>query len=298
MHEVVGRGIKIKKPVQVILIVSLKEMLQDTLREDELAQLRRSFEIIGDIVIVDIPDELMHVKDEIVDAILKKHKHVKTILRKVGEVEGEYRVAAYDIIYGHQTETIVKEHGCRFLVDPTKVYYSVKLSGERERVTSLVEKDEIVLVMFAGVGPYAIIAARNHDPYQVIGVEANPKAVEYFKRNIELNKVEDKVEAYEGDVRDIVPLLEDKFDRILMPSPNTAEMFVDVVGEKIKEGGSIHYYTFGGEEEEEQGTLNQRVKDLFEENGMLVEIEKVRRCGHFAPYVHRYVLDLKVIAFQ
>ncbi len=291
-------ALKLKNPVQVILIVSLKEMLQDTLKEEELSQLRRSFEIIGDIVIVDIPDELMHVKDEIVDAILKKHKHVKTILRKVGEVEGEYRVATYEIIHGHETETIVKEHGCRFLVDPTKVYYSVKLSGERERVTNLVEEGERVLVMFAGVGPYAIIAARNRNPSQVVGVEANAKAVEYFKRNIELNKVEDKVEAYEGDVRDVVPLLGGEFDRILMPSPNTAEMFVDVVGDEIKEGGFIHYYTFGGEEEEEQGILNQRVKELFKENGMLVEIENVRRCGHFAPYVHRYVLDLKVVALQ
>lgn len=272
-------------------------MLQDTLKEEELSKLRRSFEIIGDIVIVDIPDELMHVKDEIVEAILQKHKHVKTILRKVGEVEGKYRVASYEILYGDETETIVKEHGCRFLVDPTKVYYSVKLSGERERVTSLVEDGERVLVMFAGVGPYAIIAARNQNPLEVVGVEANSKAVEYFKRNIELNKVEDKVKAYEWDVRDAVPMLEGKFDRILMPSPNTAEMFVDVVGNKIREGGFIHYYTFGGEEEE-QGTLNQKVKDLFKENGMVVEVEKIRRCGHFAPYVHRYVLDLRVTTLQ
>lgn len=273
-------------------------MLQDTLKEEELSKLRRSFEIIGDIVIVDIPDELMHVKSEIVEAILKKHKHVKTILRKVGEVEGEYRVASYEVIYGHETETIVKEHYCRFLVDPTKVYYSVKLSGERERVTSLVEEGERVLVMFAGVGPYAIITARNRNSSQVVGVEANAKGVEYFKRNIELNKVEDKVKAYEGDVRDVVPQLEGKFDRILMPSPNTAEMFVDVIHDKIKEGGFIHYYTFGSEEDEKQGTLNQRVKNLFRENGMQVEIENLRRCGHFAPYVHRYVLDLRVIALQ
>lgn len=269
-------------------------MLQGTLKEEELSKLRRSFEIIGDIVIVDIPDELMHVKDEIINAILKKHKHVKTILRKVGEVEGEYRVASYEIIYGHETETMVKEHGCRFLVDPTKVYYSVKLSGERERVTSLIEEGERVLVMFAGVGPYAIIAARNRSPLQVVGVEANYKAVEYFKRNIELNKVEDKVTAYGGDVREVVPLLDGKFDRILMPSPNTAEKFVDIVYGKIKEGGYIHYYTFGGEEEEEQGTLQRITKGLFKENGMLVEIENLRRCGHFAPYVHRYVLDLRV----
>ncbi len=274
--------------------MSLKEMLKDKVSKEELSKLRRSFEIIGDVVIIDIPDEIIHLKDLIIEAILKKHKHVKTVLRKVGEVGGIYRVAKYEVLYGGETETIVKEHGCRFLVDPTKVYYSVKLSGERERITKLVKPGERVLVMFAGVGPYAIIIAKHAKPSEVIGVEINPKAVEYFRENVKLNKVEDIVKVYEGDVREIVPKLEGKFDRILMPSPHTAEEFVDVVAGKIKEGGYIHYYTFAGEEEEDE-ILPNRVKELFMANGVEVEVEKVRSCGNFAPYVNRYVLDLKVL---
>jgi len=274
--------------------MSLKEMLKGKVSDEELSKLRRSFEIIGDVVIIDIPDEIIHLKDLIIEAILKKHKHVKTILRKVGEVGGIYRVAKYEVIYGGETETIVKEHGCRFLVDPTKVYYSVKLSGERERITKLVKPGERVLVMFAGVGPYAIVIAKHAKPSEVVGVEINPKAVEYFRENVKLNKVEDIVKVYEGDVREIVPRLEGKFDRILMPSPHTAEEFVDVVAGKIKEGGYIHYYTFAGEEEEDE-ILPNRVKELFMANGVEVEVEKVRSCGNFAPYVNRYVLDLKVL---
>jgi len=275
-------------------MMSLKEMLKGKVSDEELSKLRRSFEIIGDVVIIDIPDEIIHLKDLIIEAILKKHKHVKTILRKVGEVGGIYRVAKYEVIYGGETETIVKEHGCRFLVDPTKVYYSVKLSGERERITKLVKPGERVLVMFAGVGPYAIVIAKHAKPSEVVGVEINPKAVEYFRENVKLNKVEDIVKVYEGDVREIVPRLEGKFDRILMPSPHTAEEFVDVVAGKIKEGGYIHYYTFAGEEEEDE-ILPNRVKELFMANGVEVEVEKVRSCGNFAPYVNRYVLDLKVL---
>lgn len=273
--------------------MSLKEMLKGKVSDEELSKLRRSFEIIGDVVIIDIPDEIIHLKDLIIEAILKKHKHVKTILRKVGEVGGIYRVAKYEVLYGGETETIVKEHGCRFLVDPTKVYYSVKLSGERERITKLVKPGERVLVMFAGVGPYAIIIAKHAKPSEVIGVEINPKAVEYFRENVKLNKVENIVKVYGGDVREIVPKLEGKFDRILMPSPHTAEEFVDVVAGKVKEGGYVHYYTFAGEEEDE--ILPNRVKELFMANGVEVEVEKVRSCGNFAPYVNRYVVDLKVL---
>ncbi len=268
----------------------LKERLKDRISEKELSMIRRSFEVIGDVVIIDLPDEVYHLRDEVVKAILEKHRHVKTILRKVGEVSGDYRVARYEVLYGGETETVAKEHGCRFLLDPTKVYYSVKLSGERERIFKLVRPGERVLVMFAGVGPFAITIARNARPKEVVGVELNPEAVKYFKRNVKLNKLEN-VRVYEGDVREVVPKLEGKFDRILMPSPNNAQEFADVAALKAKPGTVIHYYTFAGVEEEKD--LPERVEKLFSPylKGKAVFI---RRCGNFAPYVYRYVVDLVV----
>ncbi len=269
----------------------LKDRLKGRIKEEELSKVRRSFEVIGDIVIVDIPDEVYHLKDEIVNAILEKHRHVKTILRKTGEVSGDFRVAEYEVIYGKETETVAKEHGCRFLLDPTKVYYSVRLSGERERVFRLVKPGERVLVMFAGVGPFAITIAKNARPKEVVGVELNPVAAEYFRKNVKLNRVEGIVKVYEGDVREVVPKLDGKFDRILMPSPNNAMEFADVAALKAKPNTVIHYYTFAGVEEE--GELGKRVEELFSPylKGKAVF---VRRCGNFAPYVHRYVVDLVV----
>ncbi len=272
--------------------MSLRRMLRGKVSEEELLRVRRSFEIVGDVVIINLPDEILHLKNLIVDAILKKHKHVKTVLRKVGEVNGVYRVAKYEVIHGGKTETMAKEHGCRFLLDPMKVYYSIRLSGERERITRLVKPGERILVMFAGVGPFAIVIAKHARPKEVVGVELNPAAVEYFRRNVEVNKVEN-VRVYEGDVRRIVPKLEGEFDRILMPSPHNAESFVDVAAAKAKEGGYIHYYTFAGVEEEKE--LPGRVENLFREEGVECRAEFMRACGNFAPYVNRYVIDLKVV---
>ncbi|MFN3384599.1 MAG: class I SAM-dependent methyltransferase, partial [Archaeoglobaceae archaeon] len=169
--------------------MSLKEALKDKLREEELKILRRSFEIVGNVAIIEIPDELMHRSDLIVSAILSRHKNVKTVLRKVGEVSGAFRVAKYEKLHGEETETIAKEYGCRFLVDPTKAYFSSKLSTERERIAKLVKDGERVLVMFAGVGPYAIVIAKLSKPREVVGVELNSVAVDYFRKNIKLNKV-------------------------------------------------------------------------------------------------------------
>ncbi|MCD6493559.1 MAG: class I SAM-dependent methyltransferase family protein [Archaeoglobaceae archaeon] len=272
--------------------MSLKEMLKGKISDEEMKLVRKSFEIIGDIVIIEIPEEIIHLKNLIVNAILKKHKHVKTILRKVGEVNGVFRVAKYEIIYGSETETIAKEFGCKFLVDPTKVYYTVKLSGERERIAKQVREGEKVLVMFAGVGPYAIVIAKLAKPKVVVGIEINPKAVEYFRKNVKLNKV-DNVVIYEGDVKEILPKINEEFDRILMPAPHSAENFVYLIKNKIKVGGIVHYYTFASQNEEK--VLPEKIKEIFEKSGMVVEILNIKECGSFAPYVNRYVADVKII---
>lgn len=273
--------------------MSLKELLKEKLSEEEIRLVRRSFEIIGDVVVIEIPDEIMHHSRDIVSAILKRHKHVKTVLRKVGEVDGVYRVAKYQLIYGGETETVVKEHGCRFLVDPTKAYYSVKLSGERERIARLVRDGERVLVMFAGVGPYPIVIAKLARPREVVGVELNPTAAEYFRVNVRLNRLEDVVRVVEGDVREVVPKLEGKFDRIVMPAPYSAESFIYLLRGKVEKGGFVHYYTFDSQNEEKK--LPEKVKSRFMDEGIDVEVLKIRRCGNFAPYVNRYVVDLKVL---
>lgn len=273
--------------------MSLRELLKDKLDDDEIKYVRRSFEIVGDVVLIEIPDEILHRRGDIVKAILKRHKHVKTILRKVGEVDGVYRIARYEVVYGRETETIVKEYGCRFVVDPTKAYYSVKLSGERERIAKQVRKGERILVMFAGVGPYPIVIAKLAEPKEVVGVELNPMAVKYFRQNVKLNKVEDVVKVIEGDVNDVVPNLSGKFDRVLMPAPHSAENFVYLIKNKIKVGSYIHYYTF--ESKNEEKILPDKIRELFSTYGIEVKVLKLRKCGNFAPYVNRYVADIKVI---
>ena len=117
--------------------------------------------------------------------------------------------------------------------------------------------------------------------------------MEYFRKNVKLNKVEEKVKVYEGDVKEVLPKLEGEFDRILMPSPYIAENFISAVRGKIRRGGIVHYYTFAGKEEEKE-ILPKRVVRLFREQGIDVELEHLRQCGHYAPYVYRYVLDLRV----
>lgn len=248
-----------------------------------------SYEIIGDVAII---SELPDMEDEeAVEAILEHHPHVKTVLLKQEGLKGEFRVGEYKTLYGEETETKHTEFGCDFLVDPTKAYYSERFSTERNRIVSKIEESERVLIMFAGVGPFAIMAAKNANPSNVIGIEKNPEAAGYFQENLKENDVENAVEVIEGDVSEKMEGV-GKFDRIAMPLPGSADEFLKKAFEHVEDGGLIHYYRFV--EDEDWSEVIKEVKDSSEKAGRDYKIVEKTVCGERGPAVERVCIDIKV----
>ena len=246
-----------------------------------------SFELIGDIAIInELPGTS---KDEAVEAILEHHK-VKTILLKTDKLSGEYRVGTYEKLYGEDTETIHKEHGKKITVDPTKAYYSERFSTERKRVADKVKEEEKVLIMFAGVGPFALLCAEKAK--QVVAIEKNPEAYKYLEQNIKLNNLEDTIEPYQGDVREITPKIELKFDRIVMPLPETSIEFLETAINSISRKSTIHLYTFI--EEENFEPIISRIREITGQKGVEFEVLDKVQCGYKSPSEDRYCLDILV----
>jgi tRNA (guanine37-N1)-methyltransferase len=242
-----------------------------------------SYELIGSVAVI---NELVdHSRDEAVEAITSQHPNVETVLLKTGPLQGEFRVGEYEKLWGDGTETVHTEFGCRFRVDPTEVYYSERFSTERNRVVSSIKPGERVLVMFAGVGPFAVMAARNAEPSGVVAVEKNTRAVEYMRENVEMNGVEDTVEVVEGDVREEVPGLDGEFDRVVMPLPESAIDYMDVVRGKVGEGAKVHLYNFAESRQE----ARDRLAEL---EGFSVEY--LVECGDRGPASTRFAADLRV----
>jgi len=208
-----------------------------------------SFDIIGHIAIVEIPGRLKRKKKLIAKVIMDLNKHIKTVLEKASERKGIYRIRKYRFIAGERKfETIHKEYGCLFKLDPTKVYFSPRELTERQRIASQVKENETVMVMFAGVAPYAIqIAKKQPKVKEVTAIEINPVAVKYARENVVLNKVDDKVKIIEGDVREKCKEFYGKCDRIVMPLPKGAEDFLDIAVKCLKRKGYIHFYNWGNE---------------------------------------------------
>ncbi|MDY6788985.1 MAG: hypothetical protein SVV03_03395, partial [Candidatus Nanohaloarchaea archaeon] len=116
-----------------------------------------SYEIIGDIAILSLEGGQIENSEEIARAVQQQNPNVKTVLNKEEQLSGEYRVGGYQKILGNGTETVHTEHGCRYRLDPTEVYFSARLGHERDRLARQIAGKEIIHVWFAGVGPYAVL---------------------------------------------------------------------------------------------------------------------------------------------
>jgi tRNA (guanine37-N1)-methyltransferase len=278
-------------------VTTFVELLEDKLPPHLLINLPHAMDFVGDIAIIEIPQELNTYKNVIGEAVLKSHKNMRTVLAKAGPVSGTFRLREFHIIAGEpKTETIHKEYGCQYYVDLAEAYFSPRLSHEHNRVASLVKEDETVVDLFAGVGPFSILIAKTHENVKVYAIDVNPQAVEFLKKNVRLNRGEGKVHSILGDAKQIVKQrLPGVADRVIMNLPEKAIEFADVACEAIKPtGGIVHFYSFVGA----SNTL-ENVKTRFigavEKSGRNVEkILFSRFVRATAPYEWQAVLDAKI----
>ena len=275
---------------------SLREALKGRLTDDELSQLGRAFDIIGDIAVIKLPESLLAKRRMIGEALMQVHQHIRTVLRQVGAVRGEFRTRELEVIAGEpRTETVHREAGCLFKVDLARAYFSPRLAHERSRVASLVRPGEVVTNLFAGVGCYSIVIAKRSRAAKIYSIDKNPVALEYANENIRTNKVGDRVVLMLGDAREVVEReLKEEADRVLMPLPELAREFLDVAMLALKpEGGIIHFYDFGAEPEPFRESF-EFVSSFAKNKGKSVELLNSRIVRSYATRVYHVVLDLKL----
>ncbi len=246
--------------------MTIRELLKKKLTEDELSLVPSSFDLVGSkekaVAIIEIPKELEAKERIIALALMKKHKNVKSVLKKASPIRGTYRTREYYLIAGNKnTEVAHVESGCKFLIDPQLAYFSPRESTERMRIAEKIKDGETVMVFFAGVGPFAIIIEKKARPEKVIAVEINPLAVNYFWKNIKLNKC-NLIETVLGDVAGNVGTYYGKCDRILMPLPEKSIEYLKEAVSCLKPGGICHVYCFSESGEEKKDKITQVARSM------------------------------------
>jgi len=274
--------------------MTLKELLSKNLTKKELALVPSSFDIIGNkekaVAIIVIPEKLKR-KKIIANALMKKHKNVKTVLIKKSARKGIFRVYDFDVIGEKNTEVMHVESGCRFLLDPQRVYFSPREGSERLRIAAQIKENENIMIFFAGVGPYAIIIAKKAKPANIVGIEINPDAVEYFKKNIKLNKLSN-IEAILADVKDIDEGFYDKFDRVIMPLPESAIDYITQALLCLKKNGICNLYCFAKEDEIKK--IKAKIKNIAKKQKRRIKFINIIKVKQWGPSIWKYRIDFVV----
>lgn len=239
---------------------------------------------IGDILILD--NKFTVQSDTQLKELSDKH-NVKTIM-KVDHIYGTKREPVIKLLYGNDTETINKENGCLFKLDLKKVMWSKGNNNERIRIAKLVEDNETVIDMFAGIGYFSIPIGVHSNAKQIYSIEINPNSFHYLKENIKLNKISN-ITPLLGDCINITP--DYKADRIIMGYVKTTHHYLKVAIDSLNKGGVIHYHETVPEKLMDIRSIN-RIKELAGDRQ--VEFLKLNKVKKYSPGVFHVVCDVRI----
>lgn len=239
---------------------------------------------IGDILILD--NKFTVQSDTQLKELSDKH-NVKTIM-KVDHIYGTKREPVIKLLYGNDTETINKENGCLFKLDLKKVMWSKGNNNERIRIAKLVEDNETVIDMFAGIGYFSILIGVHSNAKQIYSIEINPNSFHYLKENIKLNKISN-ITPLLGDCINITP--DYKADRIIMGYVKTTHHYLKVAIDSLNKGGVIHYHETVPEKLMDIRPIN-RIKELAGDRQ--VEFLKLNKVKKYSPGVFHVVCDARI----
>ena len=272
----------------------LKKALENILSDKDTKDLVSAFDQIGDIIIVRIPDSLISKKKIIGKALLEQVKTAKSVFHQSSPVEGDFRTRNLELIEGDEkTETEYKENGCRFIVDVEKAFFSPRLSTERERISNLVNDNDVIINMFGGVGMFSLLAAKKKS-CTVYNIDINPVASKLCEENIKLNKLKGNVISLNGDATEIIKKqLQDKADRVLMLLPERSDEFLDIAISSLRKNGVIHYYShIHAEKKQDAPKLSEEhFLNTNKMQGIIITSRVVRPIG---PRFYQTAVDIEI----
>lgn len=279
----------------------------------------------GDMVVID-QDNLQKLgfssdcgllNDEAVTE-LKRRLACKRLAIKSVIANDAFRTPKISMLGGDDVDPWVekKDVGIRYSFNVTRSMYSKGNIGEKQRVAKFDCANEIVVDLFAGIGYWTLIFARHTGAKLVHACDWNPVAIEALKRNVELNKVGNKVVIHEGDCRIEAPLgVAQRVYLGLIPSSlefiPTACRALDLFGSQKLFRLHVHGNVDNGKPNELYNNRDRvtaarqqyallvvdKIKEVLVDIGhsldhFAVEIEAIIFIKHYAPHVDHLCFDV------
>ncbi|THD24737.1 tRNA (guanine(37)-N1)-methyltransferase [Fasciola hepatica] len=200
------------------------EQILKALLPDHVAPVS-GFTIMGHVAHFNLKPDALPYRHVIGQVVMDKVANIRTVIHKAANIASDFRTFEMDLMAGEpEYITSVCENQLVYHLDVSKVYWNSRLSTEHTRVVddldhfhSLDPKSVnpevtcppgrvVVYDVFAGVGPFAIPAARRG--CRVFANDLNPSSYEWLLKNVEENRSSkrrlDNITCYNLDGREFI----------------------------------------------------------------------------------------------
>lgn len=276
---------------------SAEDVLKSVLPTDQDGM--SSYTKVGHILHVNLREHLSLYKQIIGQVLYDKIPNCKTVVNKVDTIDNTYRNFKMEILCGEDNMVAkVKESGCQYEFDFSKVYWNSRLSTEHERIIKIIQPNDVVFDVFAGVGPFAIPTAKKK--CIVYANDLNPESYKWLIHNQKLNKIKNEyLKTFCKDGRDFIQdeikgnllnYINSHNMHIIMNLPGSAVEFLNTFRglykadeiQEITKPVVVYVYCFAkGEDYTEiaKSLVNQNIG--FDITDKIIEIFKVRTVSNF-----------------
>lgn len=178
-----------------------EEILRAVLPEGQ--DVTSGFSRVGHIAHLNLRDHQLPYQKLIGQVIMDKNPGITCVVNKTNTIDSTYRNFQMEVLAGENNMVAkVRENGVSYEFDFSQVYWNPRLSTEHERVVSMLKRGDVVFDVFAGVGPFAVPAARRG--CTVLANDLNPESHRWLVHNCQLNKVTSKVTTFNLDGREFI----------------------------------------------------------------------------------------------
>lgn len=178
-----------------------EEILRAVLPEGQ--DVTSGFSRVGHIAHLNLRDHQLPFKHLIGQVVIDKNPGITSAVNKINNIDNMYRNFQMEVLSGEENMmTKVRENNYTYEFDFSKVYWNPRLSTEHSRITELLKPGDILFDVFAGVGPFAIPAAKKN--CTVFANDLNPESHKWLLHNCKLNKVDQKVKVFNLDGQDFL----------------------------------------------------------------------------------------------
>ncbi|KAL8643163.1 MAG: hypothetical protein Q9228_000225 [Teloschistes exilis] len=165
------------------------DIMSAILPENDQSEIPVGFSVVGHVAHLNLRDQYLPYKSLIASVLLDKNPNIRSVINKIDDVgeENEFRTFKYEVLAGPDDMNVeVREQDCVFKFDYSQVYWNTRLSTEHHRLVSKFKRGEAVCDVMAGVGPFALPAAKKN--VWVWANDLNPASHESLVQNAKRNK--------------------------------------------------------------------------------------------------------------